>query len=57
MTSIFIGGSIGSAIGSSLYTFDGWRAAAIAAGVVPLVAGIVAILWGVRTDDLSDATG
>ncbi len=45
MTSIFLGGSIGSAIASSLYSYDAWPAIAIAAGLFALTAGVVAVFW------------
>lgn len=38
MTSIFIGGAIGSAVASSLYGAGGWRLIAIIGSVLPLIA-------------------
>ncbi len=45
MTSIFIGGSIGSAIASVLYSHGGWHAVALAGCAFPLLAGIAAVFW------------
>jgi predicted MFS family arabinose efflux permease len=38
MTSIFIGGAIGSALASSLYEHGGWTLIAIVASAFPLIA-------------------
>ncbi len=49
MTSIFIGGAVGSAIASGLYSVDGWRAVAMAGGVFPLLAALTALVWERRS--------
>ncbi len=41
MTSVFIGGSIGSAISSGLYAFDGRTSVALVAGAFPLLGGLM----------------
>jgi len=38
MTSIFIGGALGSALASSLYEHGGWTLIAIVASVFPVIA-------------------
>jgi predicted MFS family arabinose efflux permease len=38
MTSIFVGGAIGSALASPLYELAGWPAIALAGGLLPLIA-------------------
>jgi predicted MFS family arabinose efflux permease len=45
MTSVFIGGSIGSAIASGLYAFDGWTSVALVAAAFPLLAAMTAMFW------------
>ena len=38
MTSIFLGGAVGSLIASSLYEFGGWESIALVAAAMPLIA-------------------
>jgi predicted MFS family arabinose efflux permease len=38
MTSIFLGGAVGSLIASSLYEFGGWESIALVAVAMPLIA-------------------
>jgi len=45
MTSIFVGGAVGSALSSGLYDWAGWRAVGSVGALFALVAAVMALKW------------